>query len=358
MRKSKKPKSKRKRGGQKGHKGSHRQLLPTAEVDKHVHLYADACEACARLLPQVPDPDAKRYQQIELLVGGGRVVTQWYRHGSTCLCGHTTVAEYDSEKLPASAFGPRLTSVVATLTGVYHLSRRNTKMLLREVFGIEMSVGAISQMEARVSKALQPASEEAHAQVVAALVKHTDARLSEMKWEKGGAGEYGGRPAAQSTRRGLRGRRTPREVGPPTRYSDVSSLLPAARSLPSPASGFAGCRSLRPAGSADRPPSRSLPGVVVACGPGRQRRPRPAGSAYRPPSLSVHVEGAARATVAVETTMAVAPPNRAPIRANALRRSRLRRDRTSAGSRVFFGSDMVHFNVGGTYEALKATRHR
>ncbi len=175
IRRSKKVKSKRKRGGQKGRKGSRRQLLPPEDVDAFVDLYPEACEACARLLPQTPDVDAKRYQQVELLVGGGRHTTQWNRHVVECTCGHATRAAYDREQIPTSAFGPRLTSVVATLTGVFHLSRRNTKLLLHEVFGIDVSIGSISQMEARVSKALEPASEQAHAEVVAALVKHTDA---------------------------------------------------------------------------------------------------------------------------------------------------------------------------------------
>ena len=174
-RKSKKPKSKRKRGGQKGHKGSHRQLLPPEDVDESANLYPEACEACTRLLPQIPDADAKRYQQVEVLLGGGRHVMQWCRHAVECTCGHRTRAAYDPEQIPTSAFGPQLTTLVVTLTGVYHLSRRNTKMLLHEVFGIEVSLGSISRMEATVSKALERPSKEAHAEVVAAFVKHTDA---------------------------------------------------------------------------------------------------------------------------------------------------------------------------------------
>ena len=77
--------------------------------------------------------------------------------------------------IPASPFGPRLVSVVAMMTGVFHLSRRNTQRFLREVFEIRMSIGAISQAERRVSKALAPASEQAHDDVLAAMVKHTDA---------------------------------------------------------------------------------------------------------------------------------------------------------------------------------------
>ena len=174
IRKSKKPKSKRKRGAQKGQKGSHRVLLDPGEVDAFEHFYPDACEACARLLPQVLDVAAFRYQLVDLRRGGVHV-TEFQRHRVECTCGHTTVAAYDSQKIPASPFGPRLVSVVAMMTGVFHLSRRNTQTFLREVFGRHMSTGAISQIEGRVSAALAPPCKEAHDDILAALVKHTDA---------------------------------------------------------------------------------------------------------------------------------------------------------------------------------------
>lgn len=174
IRKSKKPKSKRKRGGQKGHKGSHRVLVDPSKVDAFEDFYPEACEACAGLLPQVPDEAARRYQQVDLVRGGVHVV-EYRRHGVECDCGHTTMAPYDAQKVPASPFGPRLISVVTMMTGVFHLSRKNTQTFLREVFGLHMSTGAISQAEARVSAALVPASEQAHDEVLDALVKHTDA---------------------------------------------------------------------------------------------------------------------------------------------------------------------------------------
>ena len=68
-----------------------------------------------------------------------------------------------------------LVAVVCMLTGVYHLSRRRTQQLLRELFGITISLGTISSMEARASKALKTAFEEAQAEAEAAAVKHSDA---------------------------------------------------------------------------------------------------------------------------------------------------------------------------------------
>src|SRR5690606_29712558 len=63
---------------------------------------------------------------------------------------------------------------VVMLTGVYHLSRRWAQQLLRELFRIEISLGAISAMERRASEGLVPAVQEAQHEVEGAAVKHTD----------------------------------------------------------------------------------------------------------------------------------------------------------------------------------------
>src|SRR5690606_30743611 len=73
-----------------------------------------------------------------------------------------------------SPFGPRLMSAAALLTGVYHLSRRRTVQLLADLVGVRISLGAVSAVEARVSKAVVPAVDEACARVAKAAVKHTD----------------------------------------------------------------------------------------------------------------------------------------------------------------------------------------
>ncbi len=174
VRRPKTKKSKRKRGGQKGRRGAHRELLSADRVDEVVDVFPAACEACARPLSRDPEVDARRYQQIDLLLAGPHV-TEWRRHEVQCVCGHCTRASYDASQIPTSPFGPRLVSIVAALTGVYHLSRRRVQMLLHEFFGIDVSLGVISKMEARMSLALQSATGEAHDDVVAAMVKHADA---------------------------------------------------------------------------------------------------------------------------------------------------------------------------------------
>lgn len=168
-------KAKRGRGGQKGHRGNHRALLPPECVNTFVDLFPRVCLGCAHPLPRKPDLAACRYQQLELRDHRPHV-TEWRRHEVDCeRCGAATRAEYDPKQIPSSAFGPCLTAVVAMLTGAYHLSRRKTKKLLHELFGISISLGAVSAMERRASAALASCHEEALREVQYAGVKHTDA---------------------------------------------------------------------------------------------------------------------------------------------------------------------------------------
>ena len=168
-------KSGRRRGGQKGHRGSHRELLPQEFVGRFVDLFPPTCLCCGHPLPRVVDAAACRYQQLDLRDHRPHL-TEWRRHEVVCArCGGFTRAEYDHTQIPELAFGPCLAAVVVLLTGAYHLSRRKTKKLLKELFGISISTGAISTMERRASEALAEAHEEAKREVQHAGVKHADA---------------------------------------------------------------------------------------------------------------------------------------------------------------------------------------
>jgi len=181
--KAKKKKKGRRRGGQKGHRGSRRELLPPEQIDEVVDLFPAACESCWNPLPQVQDEFAKRYQLTDLKPLAVHT-TEWRRHAVACPhCGHRTRAKYDPEVIPRFAFGPRLMAVVALLTGVYHLSRRQTVRLLRELLGVRMSLGSVSAIERRVSEAVEPAVDEAMESARAAAVKHADGTT----WLRAGA---------------------------------------------------------------------------------------------------------------------------------------------------------------------------
>lgn len=167
-------KSSRKRGGQPGHGGSRRELLPEEEVDEVVDLYPPECENCWAPLPKVPDRCASRYQQTEVPPVRPHT-TEWRRHQVTCpCCGYKTRAAHDEKVIPQSPFGPRLMAIIAMITGIYHVSRRSAVGLLGDLLGVRVSLGALSTVEARVGVAVQPVVDEAWVHVRSADVKHTD----------------------------------------------------------------------------------------------------------------------------------------------------------------------------------------
>ena len=168
--KRKKDEAKKKRGGQPGHEGAQRALVPVEQVDGVVHHYPAECEHCWSVLPTVEDRNPQLSQTWELPPIRPEVIEHRF-HAVTCsCCAHTTEAPF----VPPPVFGPRVHAIVATLTGSYHLSRRKTASLLSDLMGLTISLGAVSDIEARVSKSLEAAVADAWERVSGDEVKHSD----------------------------------------------------------------------------------------------------------------------------------------------------------------------------------------
>ncbi len=160
-----------KRGGQPGHAGSKRDLLPKEQVNEFKPLFPSECENCFSPLPAKSDA-VQRYQTVELPVLKAHVI-EWLRHRVACpKCRHKTWASMTA--IPATPFGPRVEAVIGLVTGVYHLSRRVAVSLMSDILGIDISLGAVSAVEERVSEATKPPVDEAWAKTEEAATKHTD----------------------------------------------------------------------------------------------------------------------------------------------------------------------------------------
>lgn len=160
-----------KRGGQPGHSGSKRELVPPEEVSEFKPLFPSECENCFSPLPQTSDA-VQRYQTVDLPVLKAYVI-EWLRHRVACpRCRHRTWASM--EPIPVTPFGPRVEAVIGLVTGVYHLSRRVAVSLMSDILSIDISLGAVSAVEERVSEATKPPVDEAWAKTDEAPVKHTD----------------------------------------------------------------------------------------------------------------------------------------------------------------------------------------
>lgn len=148
-----------KRGGQKGHKGFGRKLYEVSECSEVVEHKPTKCKHCQSEL-EGEDSNPYRHQIVELpeLVVA---VSEHRLHELKCeSCGQRTRAQ-----LPAgvnkSGYGERMQSVVAVLSGEYHLSHGKVQRWLRELWEVEVSQSSINRMRQRVSKKLKSAVEEA-----------------------------------------------------------------------------------------------------------------------------------------------------------------------------------------------------
>lgn len=155
-------KSQRKPGGQPGHRGAHRGLVPSERVDLVVDVVAEACEACGAPFPQhyLPseDPDGLRRHQVTELPEMRPHITEYRFPERTCSCGHITRAAMPKEI--RGHFGPKLTALISYLTVVCRMPRRKTEELLGTVLDIPIALGSIQKSVEETSRALEtPCSE-------------------------------------------------------------------------------------------------------------------------------------------------------------------------------------------------------
>jgi transposase len=133
--------SKKKRGGQPKHPRHRRDLIPVEKVDQVLDLHPSHCNRCGETLAG-DDPEPLRHQVVELAEVLRRV-DEYRLHRLTCPCCDASTLARLPEGVPTGAFGPRLIALVSLLSGRYRISKRAVTEMLREVFEVEMSTGAV-----------------------------------------------------------------------------------------------------------------------------------------------------------------------------------------------------------------------
>src|SRR6266567_4451143 len=122
-----KHKSQRKPGGQPGHPGHHRPLIPTAEVNVLKVLLPERCQHCGRKLPQKADRvttegEPRRHQVTEIPEINPHT-TEYQCPQVVCEHCQKTTQEPLPEEVRGN-FGPHLTALIAYWTVVCRVPRR------------------------------------------------------------------------------------------------------------------------------------------------------------------------------------------------------------------------------------------
>ena len=169
----------RRPGGQPGHAGQARALLPVEAVDRVIPVKPERCSQCQHPL-QGDDPAPQR-QQVTEIPPVKPSVTEYQWHGLVCPgCGAMTRAAMPTG-VSSGGFGPRVQAITAWCTGAYHLSKRATQHLLADLFGLPQSLGTIANLEQATVQAVAAAVAEARA----SIQQQPAAHLDETGWREG-----------------------------------------------------------------------------------------------------------------------------------------------------------------------------
>jgi transposase len=177
-RKAKKPTG-RKPGGQPGHPKHDRPLEPVESVDVLQVVKPEHCERCCSPLLTY-DLYPTRHQYHELPQAKPRLHEVCVHSGWCDKCQAWTHGHLP-EGAPTRAFGATVDATVGVLMGVYRLSKRSVAAVMGELFGLQMSVGAVVDCQRAVSNALAKPVDEAVAYAQQQAVKNAD----ETSWRQG-----------------------------------------------------------------------------------------------------------------------------------------------------------------------------
>jgi len=166
-------------------KGFSRPLFTPDQVDHFITCSLTDCPSCGSSQLQSKGSPLT-LQQIDLPEVKA-VVTQFTCTKHKCSsCGVTSFGDLP-KGVPDTAFGSRLMALLATLTGSFHLSKRDGMQLVQDLYGIKISEGSIINVEERVACALQAVEERIHGKVMTGvLAKHFD----ETSWRHSGKNHY------------------------------------------------------------------------------------------------------------------------------------------------------------------------
>ena len=168
------PSSGKNPGGQPGHEAHLRARLPAEQVTRRERHDPHRCRRCAASLAGAQELEPQRHQVVEI----PRIVpdvTEYILGRRRCGHCNTLTTARLPVGVPQGMCGPRLSGLIVLLTGDFHLSRRKAAALLDDVLGVKLALGSVSNVESRMSAALEGAHAEALARVRQAQVKHLDA---------------------------------------------------------------------------------------------------------------------------------------------------------------------------------------
>jgi transposase len=162
------------------------------------HHFPGHCAACGAALPQGEPAQAWHgWDCVEMVgvpqqLGWQLQVTRHLLMHQRCQCGHLTraqahCAEEDAQWHPVAMgeqrlLGPRLAACIVYLSHCMRLSRRKVRELMKEVWGLQLSVGLIDQTVQQAARSVAPLEDDLLQELNESAVVYAD----ETSWNEAG----------------------------------------------------------------------------------------------------------------------------------------------------------------------------
>ena len=142
-----------KRAGSVGRAGGGRAL--SEHPDQIIEAMVNNCSDCGAEIAQSAQQLMARYDKIDI-PPIAPIVVRVERYGCDCpQCGAPQIAPVPVGMEPGSPFGNRIAALVTTMRYSHGISYGRMQQMLGEVFGLEVSQGAIANLLTRVKRQLQ-----------------------------------------------------------------------------------------------------------------------------------------------------------------------------------------------------------
>jgi len=161
-------------GAQQGHKGVTRAMAKLDAVDKIVDCDTPDLCICGNALSKDIN-NYTRHQVYDICtINKNIILTEYRQYKIKCLrCSLRYKGELPDE-IDNTIVGNELKALIATMVGDFNLSKAQVVKFLDMIYGLKISIGTVSNTEARISASLKAVYDEAKECVQAQEVLHCD----------------------------------------------------------------------------------------------------------------------------------------------------------------------------------------
>lgn len=150
--------SRKKRGGQPGHKRAERELVPVENCREVIPCLPTICRSCGTKLRGIDEAPLRH--QVTDIPEIKPFIIEYQRHRLTCECCQVTTCGSLPEGVPTGMTGTRLVSLATMLMVLFRQSKRRVSLFCETALGVKVSPGLVIKWQQLATVATRPAYDE------------------------------------------------------------------------------------------------------------------------------------------------------------------------------------------------------